>query len=620
MIGLMRQYLGRYRVMIVIILGLLLAQALTNLYLPELNADIINNGVAKGDTNYIIGIGALMLVVTAVLGVCSVIAVYLGARVAMGFGRDVRLAVFQRVETFSQVEMNKFGTPSLITRNTNDVQQVQMVVFMGLTVILLAPIMGIGGVIMALRQDVPLSGLLVVILPIMFGFIFFITSRAVPLFRAMQTKVDRINQVMREALAGVRVIRAFVRVDHEEKRFDEASTDLFDTALRVNRLFAITFPVMMLIFNLSSVAVMWFGALRIDTGAMPIGNLTAFLAYLMQILFSVLMAVFMIILVPRAAVSAGRIRDVLETQPSITDPENPVVPGTLPLSTHEASVATNGHQIDGEGHHPEGDGRQPGSTNGRTPAARPGVTVEFRHVEFGYPGAEQPVLHDISFSAEPGQVTAIIGSTGSGKSTLINLIPRFYDAPSGGVLLDGVDVRDMRREDVWRLIGVVPQQAFLFSGTVASNLRFGDGEATDDELERALDIAQAKEFVAEMPGGLEAPIDQGGTNVSGGQRQRLAIARALVKRAPLYIFDDSFSALDFRTDAMLRAALRRELASSTVLIVAQRVGTILTADRIIVMDEGRVVGVGTHTELLESSETYREIVYSQLTEAEAKAA
>ncbi len=613
MTRLMFQFLGRYRLPIIIILGLLLAQALTNLYLPELNADIINNGVVKGDTNYIISIGALMLGVTAVLGVCSLVAVYLAAKVAMGFGRDVRLAVFRRVETFSQVEMNKFGTPSLITRNTNDVQQVQMVVFMGLTVILLAPIMGIGGVIMALRQDVPLSGLLLVILPIMFGFIFFITSRAVPLFRAMQIKIDRINQVMREALAGVRVIRAFVRVDHEEKRFDEASTDLFDTALRVNRLFAITCPVMMLIFNLSSVAVMWFGALRIDTGAMPIGNLTAFLAYLMQILFSVLMAVFMIIFVPRAAVSAGRIRDVLETQPSITDPENPVVLGTLPLSAHAASAATNGHQADGNGF-------QPDSTKSPTPAARPGVTVEFRHVEFGYPGAEQPVLHDISFSAEPGQVTAIIGSTGSGKSTLINLIPRFYDASSGGVLLDGVDVRDMRRQDLWRQIGVVPQQAFLFSGTVASNLRFGDAEATDAELERALEIAQASEFVAEMPGGLEAPIDQGGTNVSGGQRQRLAIARALVKRAPLYVFDDSFSALDFRTDALLRAALRRELASSTVLIVAQRVGTILTADRIVVMDEGRVVDVGTHAGLLESSETYREIVYSQLTEAEAKAA
>ncbi|HEY5488745.1 MAG TPA: ABC transporter ATP-binding protein, partial [Candidatus Limnocylindrales bacterium] len=576
MTRLMFQFLGRYRLPIVIILGLLLAQALTNLYLPELNADIINNGVAKGDTDYIVRIGALMLGVTAVLGVCSLVAVYLAAKVAMGFGRDVRLAVFRRVETFSQVEMNKFGTPSLITRNTNDVQQVQMVVFMGLTVILLAPIMGIGGVIMALRQDVPLSGMLVVILPIMFGFIFFITSRAVPLFRAMQIKIDRINQVMREALAGVRVIRAFVRVDHEEKRFDEASTDLFNTALRVNRLFAITFPVMMLIFNLSSVAVMWFGAQRIDSGAMPIGNLTAFLAYLMQILFSVLMAVFMIIFVPRAAVSAGRIRDVLETQPSITDPANPVVLGTLPLSAHAASAATSGHQADGNGF-------QPDSTKSPTPAARPGVTVEFRHVEFGYPGAEQPVLHDISFSAEPGHVTAIIGSTGSGKSTLINLIPRFYDALSGGVLLDGVDVRDMLREDVWRQIGVVPQQAFLFSGTVASNLRFGDADATDEELERALDIAQASEFVAEMPGGLEAPIDQGGTNVSGGQRQRLAIARALVKRAPLYIFDDSFSALDFRTDSRLRAALRRELASSTVLIVAQRVGTILNADRIVVM-------------------------------------
>jgi ATP-binding cassette, subfamily B, multidrug efflux pump len=436
-----------------------------------------------------------------------------------------------------------------------------------------------------------------VILPIMFGFIFFITSRAIPLFRAMQTKVDRINQVMREALAGVRVIRAFVRVDHEEKRFDEASTDLFQTGLRVNRLFALTFPVMMLIFNLSSVAVVWFGAFRVDSGDMPIGNLTAFLAYLMQILFSVLMAIFMIIFVPRAAVSAGRIREVLETQPSITDPDVPVL---MPLV-----AATDGG--DGNGHGPR-------------VITRPGVTVEFRHVEFRYPGAEQPILHDISFSAEPGQTTAIIGSTGSGKSTLINLIPRFYDATAGGVLIDGIDVRQMRREDLWRLIGVIPQRAFLFSGTIASNVRYGDADATDEQIERALETAQASEFVAELADGLNAPIDQGGTNVSGGQRQRLAIARALVKRAPLYIFDDSFSALDFKTDARLRGALKRELSQSTVLIVAQRVGTILNADRIIVMDEGRIVGIGTHSELLESNETYQEIVYSQLTEAEAQAA
>jgi len=580
MTRLLRVHLGRYRAQILVVLALLLIQALTNLYLPDLNAEIINEGVSKGDTAFILNTGVLMLGVTFVLGVTSVIAVYLAAKVAMGFGRDVRAAVFEKVGAFSQIEMNRFGTASLITRNTNDVQQVQMVVFFGMTVILLAPIMGIGGTIMAVRQDVPLSGLLVVILPIMFVFIGLVMRQAIPLFRAMQTKIDRINQVTREALAGVRVIRAFVRVDHEERRFDAANRDLFDTALRVNRLFAITFPVMMAIFNLSSVAVMWFGAERIGSGAMPIGNLTAFLTYLMQILMSVLMAVFMFIMVPRAAVSADRINDVLDTQPLISDPHDPV------------------------------------------PLLRPGqgVRVEVRNVEFRYPGAEQPVLRDVSFSAEPGQVTAIVGSTGSGKTTLVNLLPRFYDVTAGGLLIDGVDVRDMRREDLWRLLGVVPQQAFLFSGTVASNLRYGDADASVDDLNHALDIAQATDFVAEMEAGLEAPIDQGGTNVSGGQRQRLAIARALVKRAPLYVFDDSFSALDFRTDARLRAALRRELANSTVIIVAQRVGTILNADRIVVLDEGRVVGVGTHTELMATCETYREIVYSQLTPAEAQVA
>ena len=580
MTRLLRAHLGRYRAQIVVVLALLLIQALTNLYLPDLNAEIINEGVSKGDTAFILNTGVLMVGVTFVLGVTSVIAVYLAAKVAMGFGRDVRAAVFEKVGAFSQVEMNRFGTASLITRNTNDVQQVQMVVFFGMTVILLAPIMGIGGTIMAVRQDVPLSGLLVVILPIMFVFIGLVMRQAIPLFRAMQAKIDRINQVTREALAGVRVIRAFVRVDHEERRFDAANRDLFDTSLRVNRLFAITFPVMMAIFNLSSVAVMWFGAERIGSGAMPIGNLTAFLTYLMQILMSVLMAVFMFIMVPRAAVSADRINDVLDTQPLVSDPNDPV-----PL-------------------------RQPGQ----------GVRVELRSVEFRYPGAEQPVLRDVSFSAEPGQVTAIVGSTGSGKTTLINLLPRFYDVTGGAVLIDGVDVREMRREDLWRLIGVVPQQAFLFSGTVASNLRYGDADASEDDLNHALNIAQASDFVAEMEAGLEAPIDQGGTNVSGGQRQRLTIARALVKRAPLYVFDDSFSALDFRTDARLRAALRRELADSTVIIVAQRVGTILNADRIVVLDEGRVVGVGSHTDLMATCETYREIVYSQLTPAEAQVA
>jgi ATP-binding cassette subfamily B protein len=579
-IRLLRRHLGVYKVPILVVVALLLVQALTQLYLPDLNAEIINQGVLTGDTDVIVNLGLVMVGVTVILAVTSIVAVYYSARVAMGFGRDVRAAVFTKVAAFSQVEMNRFGTASLITRNTNDVQQVQLVVFMGLTIILLAPITGIGGVIMAIRQDVPLSGLLLVILPIMFAFIALVFSRAIPLFRSMQTKVDRINQVMREALAGVRVIRAFVRVEHEEQRFDVANRDLFDTALRVNRLFAVTFPIMLAIFNISSVAVMWFGADRVGSGAMPIGNLTAFLTYLMQILMSVLMAVFMFILVPRAAVSADRVNELLDSEPLIKDPPQPT-----PIR-------------------PSG----------------PGVKVELRNVEFRYPGAEQPVLRDISFTAEAGQTTAIVGSTGSGKTTLVNLIPRFYDVTSGQVLIDGVDVREMSRDDLWRMLGVIPQQAFLFSGTIASNLRYGDAEATDEQLHHALEIAQAGDFVREMTDGLGSAIDQGGTNVSGGQRQRLAIARAIVKHAPLYVFDDSFSALDFRTDARLRAALRRELAGATMIIVAQRVGTILDADRIVVLDEGRVVGVGTHKELLESSETYREIVYSQLTPQEADAA
>jgi ATP-binding cassette subfamily B multidrug efflux pump len=461
---------------------------------------------------------------------------------------------------------------------------VQMVVFMALTLLISAPILIVGGIIMAIRQDVPLSGLLVVVLPIMVVFIGLVMVRAIPLFRAMQTKLDRINQVMRETLAGVRVIRAFVRTDHEEQRFDDANQDLLATSLRVNRLFAVTIPVMTGILNLSTVAVMWFGAIRVNSGDMPIGNLTAFLQYLMQILFSVLMAVFMFIFVPRAAVSAGRIQEVLDTEPMVRDPEHPVA---LPVL--------------------------------RAGAERLGATIEFRDVEFGYPGAEEPVIHDVSFTARPGETTAIVGSTGSGKSTLINLIPRLYDVTGGAVLVDGIDVRELDRTDLWARIGLIPQKAFLFSGTVASNLRYGDEQATDDDLWRALEIAQGREFVSEMDGGLDAPITQGGTNVSGGQRQRLAIARALVKQAPIFIFDDSFSALDFATDARLRAALARELGWATVIIVAQRVGTIMSADRILVMDHGRLVGSGTHTELLESNETYREIVYSQLTQAEAVA-
>jgi ATP-binding cassette, subfamily B, multidrug efflux pump len=578
-IALFRTYLRPYAGQLVVVLALLLVGALGNLYLPDLNADIIDRGVVLGDTDHILQTGGLMLVVTAVLGVAATIAVFLGARIAMGFGRDVRRAVFAAVETFSQAEVNHFGPASLITRNTNDVQQVQTVVFMGLTMMVSAPILIVGGIIMALRTDVPLSGLLVVILPLMALVIGLVMSRAVPQFRVMQQKLDRINQVMRETLSGVRVIRAFVRTEHEERRFEVVNHDLFATTLRVGRLFALTIPVMTAILNLSTVAVMWFGAARVADGAMPIGNLTAFLQYLMQILFAVLTAVFMFILIPRGAVSAGRINEVLTTVPTVVDPRSPVIP---------------------DDH------------------AERGV-VEFRGVEFRYPGAEQPVLRDISFRAVPGETTAIVGSTGSGKSTLINLIPRLYDVTAGQVLVDGVDVRAVDREDLWRRTALVPQKAFLFGGTVRSNLRVGDAAADDEELWRALTVAQARDFVAEMPEGLDSPITQGGTNVSGGQRQRLAIARALVRKAGVIVFDDSFSALDVGTDARLRAALAPELEAATVIIVAQRVATIMRADRIVVLDGGRVVGIGTHRDLLEGNETYREIVYSQLSEAEAAA-
>jgi ATP-binding cassette subfamily B protein len=573
MITLLAAFLRPYWRPLVLVVALLLVQAIANLYLPELNADIINNGIARGDIDYILQTGAVMLGVTVVLGIVSVVAVFWAARVSMGFGRDVRGAIFRSVESFSQVEVNRFGTASLITRNTNDVQQVQTVVLMGLTVMVTAPIMMVGGLIMALRQDVPLTGILLVIVPIMTVIIAVLVRRAMPLFRAMQVKIDRINQVMRETLAGVRVIRAFVRTGYEERRFDEANRDLFGTALSVNRLFALMMPILMAIMNLTTVAVLWFGAFRVDSGEMPVGNLVAFLQYIIQVLFAIMMATFMFVIVPRAAVSSDRVREVLETAPSIHDPAEPLSP----------------------------------PRTGR---------VEFRDVEFRYPGAEEPVLRGISFSAGPGETTAIVGSTGSGKSTLVNLLPRFYDVTDGSVLVDGVDVRAMDRADLWSRIGLVPQRAFLFGGTVASNLRVGDEAASDEDLWRALEIAQAREFVEEMPERLDAPVAQGGTNVSGGQRQRLAIARALVKRPPIYVFDDTFSALDFRTDARLRAAIGRDLADATVIIVAQRVGTILHADRIVVLEDGGVAGIGTHHELMETCPTYREIVYSQLSEEE----
>ena len=573
MIALLRTYLAPYSRPIVFVLALLLVQAIANLYLPELNADIINKGVATGDTDYIVRTGGFMLAVTLALGIAAIIGVYWAARISMAFGRDVRTAIFTKVETFSQVEVNRFGAASLITRNTNDVQQVQQVVLLALNVMISAPILTIGGVIMALRQDVPLSGLLLVIIPIMALLIGFVLTRAVPLFQAVQRKLDRLNLVMRETLAGVRVIRAFVRTRHEEARFDAASRDLMGTSLKVNRLFAITLPSLLGIMNLSTVAILYFGAYRVESGAMPIGNLTAFLQYILQILFAIMTAVIMFVFVPRAAVSAGRIQEVLETEPAITDPPTPISP----------------------------------VRHGR---------IEFRDVEFRYPGAEEPVLRHISFEANPGETTAIVGSTGSGKSTLINLVPRFYDATAGSVLVDGVDVREMDRQDLWSRLGFVPQKAFLFGGTVATNLRYGDQDAADEEIWKTLEIAQALDFVEEMPEGLEATVAQGGTNLSGGQRQRLAIARALAKRPETYVFDDSFSALDFRTDSRLRAALRRELGAATVIIVAQRVGTILHADRIVVLEDGGIAGIGTHDELMATCETYREIVLSQVTEEE----
>jgi len=569
------RFLRPYRPALAIVIVLMAMQVLANLYLPFLNADIINNGVVTGDVGYIVRVGAIMLGLSLGLAVISVVAVYFSARAAMAFGRDVRGSLFRAVERFSLREVNEFGAPSLITRTTNDVQQVQMLVLTGMTMMIAAPLTMIGGVVMALRTDVELSALLLVIIPVMAVVIGILVSKMVPLFRSMQVKIDTINAVLRENLAGVRVIRAFVRTEHEEDRFGEANEDLTDVSLRVARLFALTMPSLMLIMNMSQVAIIWFGGHLVDTGGMQIGDLTAFLSYMMQILFSVMMAVMLMIMIPRAAASAERISAVLATDPEVTDPGAP-----------------------------------------QQPAERRGV-VEFRDVEFRYPGAQDPVLCDVNLRIEPGQTTAIVGSTGAGKTTLINLIPRLYDVTGGQVLVDGVDVRDFAQEELWSYIGLVPQRSFLFSGTVGSNVRFGRPDATDDQVWEALQVAQAAGFVRELPDGLEAGIDQGGTNVSGGQRQRLSISRALVRPCPVYIFDDSFSALDYATDARLRAALATRTRDAAVIIVAQRVSTIRNADQIVVLDGGRVVGAGTHAELMQTCQTYQEIVYSQLTAAEA---
>jgi len=573
--AILKKYLRPYRAQVYLILLMLLVQAIASLYLPNLNADLINNGIAKGNVGYIWHIGEIMLASSALVLGASIWLAYLAARVAMAFGRDLRSAVFTAVEGFSARELNKFGAPSLITRNTNDVQQVQLVLFMGFTMMIGAPITGIGAIIMALRSNLKLSSLLLVVLPIMSLLIILLLRRIVPAFRMMQVKIDRINLVLREQIAGVRVIRAFVKTKQEEERFAEASLDLMQTQLRVTRTFAVMFPSLSMILNLSSVAVIWFGGKLIDSGNLQIGNMTAFLTYIMMILSSVMMAIFMSLQIPRAAACAERIQEVLDTQSSVVETLTP-----------------------------------------QNPQKRLGV-VEFVDVEFRYPGAEHPILAEISFVAHPGEFTAIIGSTGSGKSTLLNLIPRFIDVTGGSVKLDGIDVRDQGLEALWSEIGLVPQRSFLFGGTVAQNLRYGKADASDEELWSALEVAQARDFVDELPEKLESRVAQGGTNFSGGQRQRLSIARALVKKPQLLIFDDSFSALDYTTDSKLRNALREVMGHTTMIVVAQRVSTILQADQIVVLDEGRVVGIGTHADLMKNSETYREIVLSQLSPQEA---
>ncbi|MGA5321086.1 ABC transporter ATP-binding protein [Streptomyces seoulensis] len=575
LIRLLRTCLRPYKKPIALLVVLQLLQTSATLYLPTLNAHIIDNGVVKGDTGYILSFGALMIGISLVQVVCNIGAVYFGARTASALGRDLRGAVFDRVQSFSSRELGHFGAPSLITRTTNDVQQVQMLVLMTFTLMVSAPIMCVGGIVLALGLDVPLSAVLIAVVPVLGICVMLIVRRLRPLFRAMQTRLDTVNRVLREQITGNRVIRAFVRDEYEHGRFGKANGDLTEMQLATGRMLALMFPMVMTVVNVSSIAVVWFGAHRIDSGGMQIGDLTAFLAYLMQIVMSVMMATFMFMMVPRAEVCAERIQEVLGTESSVVPPVAPVT------------------ELRGRGH------------------------LEIRNAGFRYPGAEEPVLRSIDLVARAGETTAVIGSTGSGKSTLLGLVPRLFDATEGEVLVDGVDVREADPALLARTVSLVPQKPYLFAGTVGSNLRYGKPDATDDELWAALETAQAKEFVERLEGGLEAPISQGGTNVSGGQRQRLAIARTLVQRPEIYLFDDSFSALDYATDAALRAALGRETADATVVIVAQRVATIRDADRIIVLDEGRVVGSGRHHELMAGNETYREIVLSQLTEAEA---
>ncbi|WP_342543507.1 ABC transporter ATP-binding protein [Paenisporosarcina sp. FSL H8-0542] len=567
------KYLSVYKWLVIAVIGLVFIQSMADLFLPTLMADIIDKGVVTGDTPYIWKIGGFMLLVSSLGATASVIASYYSSKAAMGLGRDIRRKVFNHVGKFSLQEFDEVGTASLITRTTNDITQVQQVVIMMLRMVVSAPIMLIGGVIMAVSKDAKLSLVIVATMPVLIGSVLLILKKGVPLFQTVQERLDRLNLVLRENLTGIRVIRAFNRETEEKVRMKQANKELTDVSIKVNKVMAFLMPVMMLVMNLTVVGIIWFGGIRIDNGAMQIGDLMAFIQYVMQIMFALVMASMMFVMIPRAAVSAKRINEVLEMKPSFLD-------------------------------------------EGTEKADRERGTLEFEHVTFSYPGAEEPALSDISFTAKPGEITAIIGGTGSGKSTLVNLIPRFYDISSGSIRVNGVDIRKASQDEIRSKIGFVPQKAILFTGTIADNIRFGKQDASQDEMEHAATIAQADDFIGKMKEGYAAEIEQGGSNLSGGQKQRLSIARALIRKPDLYIFDDSFSALDFKTDAKLRAALKDETKNATVLLVAQRVSTVVDANRIIVLDEGRIVGLGTHQELLATNDVYREIALSQLSEEE----
>ena len=571
------KYLKPYAMSVAVVLVLIFFQSLSDLYLPTLMSDIVNKGIFSGDTNYIIRVGGKMLLVAAVGTACAVLASHLSSKISSGFGKILRKEVFSKVESFSLNEFNNIGTASLITRTTNDITQIQQVLLIIFRMMVSAPMMCIGGIIMAVSKDAKLSLVLVAVLPIIALLIYVIANKGIPLFKAMQIKIDKLNLVVREELTGIRVIRAFNRSDHEKDRFNKANYDLTQNAVKVNRIMAALMPLMMLIINFTTIAIIWFGAKRVDGGNMQIGDLMAFIQYAMQILFSLIMVSMMFVMIPRASASADRINEVLDVNPEIKD------------------VETTKNADDKRGF------------------------IEFNNVTFSYPGAEKPVISNISFKAKPGETVAVIGGTGSGKSTLINLIPRFYDIQSGNILVDGVDIKEMSQESLRAKIGFVPQKAVLFTGTISENIRYGKEDATDEEVRHAAETSQSMEFIEKMEDGFDSVIAQGGTNVSGGQKQRLSIARALVRKPEIYIFDDSFSALDFKTDAKLRAALKKETKDSTMIIVAQRVSTVMNADKIIVLDEGKIAGIGTHKELLNTCEVYHEIVSSQLSEKEMMA-